>query len=89
MTNIETKVTTIEILSDSETWLQVRHALREAGYKCFLQPNLFDHSHANLFLERRTDEPEGGQLKHGLLVYDGGVQIDSRVSEVYEQEVSK
>ncbi len=79
----------IEITTDSEAWLQVRHVLREAGYKVFLQPVLFDTNRANLFLERRADEPEGGELRHGFLIYDGGAQIGSRIQEVYEQEIQK
>src|SRR6267142_4160370 len=63
----------IEISSDSSEWLSVKHALREAGYKSFLQPILFDNTRANLFLERRSEDPEG-KLVHGFIVHDGGVR---------------
>jgi len=79
----------IEISSDSSEWLAVKHALREAGWKAFLQTSLFDPNRANLFLERRAEDPEGGELKRGLLVYDGGAKIGSEINEVYEQEISK
>lgn len=78
----------IEISSDSPEWLSVKHALREAGYKSFLQPILFDNTRANLFLERRSEDPEG-KLVHGFIVHDGGAVIGSRILEVYEQEVQK
>jgi hypothetical protein len=66
----------IEINTDSSQWAQVKHALREAGYKTFLQATLFDADRANLFLEPRS-EPQGGTLKHGLLVFPGGCEAGS------------
>jgi hypothetical protein len=69
-------LTIIEINTDSEVWIQTKHALREAGYKSFLQPNLFDNTRANLFLERRAEDPEG-KMSHGFIVFDGGCQVGS------------
>jgi hypothetical protein len=70
MTNIETRITHIEIPIDSEVWMSTKHALREAGWKFYFQPNLFDCSHVSLFLERRTEDPEG-KISHGFIVHDG------------------
>lgn len=78
----------IEINSDGIAWGQVKHALREAGYKVFLQPILFDDARANLFLEPRS-EPEGGELKHGLLVFPGGCQAGSHSERVIENSFNK
>lgn len=64
----------IEINSDSEVWIKVKHALREAGYRYYFQQNLFDAKHVDMFLEQRP-EPEGGELSHGLIVYPGGCQV--------------
>jgi hypothetical protein len=78
----------LEISTDSETWLKVKHALREAGLRYYLQENLFSPN-KSLFVEPRGPEPEGGRLSHGLVVFDGGAIIDSHVEEVREQEISK
>ena len=78
----------LEISTDSETWMHVKHALREAGYKFYLQENLFGPN-KTLFTERRAPEPEGGKLIHGMLVYSGGAEISSPIQEVYDVEVGK
>jgi hypothetical protein len=76
----------IEIETDSDVWLVLKHAIREAGYSYIIQNSV---EHNSLELKPRAKEPEGGQLKHGFIVYDGGCQIGSVVQEVYEQEIKK
>src|SRR6266446_9951601 len=66
----------LELETESEVWRRVKHALREAGYKSFLQPNLFDATRANLFLEPRS-EPQGGHLNRGFLVFPGSCEAGS------------
>jgi hypothetical protein len=84
----------IEISSDSEHWLKLKHAMRATGQRYYFQQNLFDANRVSLFLED-VPEPEGGQLVHSLIVYDGGVgkssgfSMDSKVFEVYQQETSE
>jgi hypothetical protein len=78
----------LEISTDSETWMHVKHALREAGYKYYLQENLFGPN-KTLFTERRGPEPEGGKLIHGMIVYPGGCLVGSEIQEVYDQEIGK
>jgi hypothetical protein len=87
LTDREIKITHIEIPLDSDVWMKTKHALREAGYKFFFQTNLFDPGRVNLFLELRAPEPEG-KLSHGFIVHDGGSAIDSKIGEVYEQEIA-
>lgn len=77
---------TIEINSDSNTWLQVRHALKAAGYRVHLQGNLFAPQVKSLFLEPMP-EPEGGRLvANGMMVYDGGVIVTPHIIEEVRQE---
>jgi hypothetical protein len=82
----------IEVSSDSEQWLQLKHLIRAAGYRYNLQQNLFDSNRLTLFLEQMP-EPEHGKLTHGLLVYDGGCSksghfaVDSKVFEQYSKEI--
>jgi hypothetical protein len=78
----------VEINTDSTVWSAVKHALREAGYKYFLQEQLYSPN-KTLFVEPRAMEPEGGKLSHGLLVYQGGAIVDSHVQEVYSEEIQK
>jgi len=82
----------IELNSDSKVWQEVRHALREAGYKVSLQQHLYD-DHMSLFLEPRC-EPEGGELKQGLIVYDGGKKFlpfcaPHEIEQVRQEEISR
>jgi hypothetical protein len=76
---------TLEISTDSESWLHVKHALREAGLKYYLQEQMFTPN-KSLFVEPRAPEPEGGKLSHGLIVYEGGSAINSAVAEAYEKQ---
>jgi hypothetical protein len=84
----------IEVSSDSEVWLKLKHAIQSTGHRYYFQQNLFDSNRVSLFLEE-LPEPEGGQLVHGLIVYDGGVgkssgfSMDSKVFEVYQAETSE
>jgi hypothetical protein len=76
----------IEINTASEVWAHTRNALREAGWKVFIQSNLFDTNSANLFLERRTEDPEG-RLSHGFIVHDGGARTHIQLPEaVFDPE---
>lgn len=83
----------IEIDSDSQTWIQVKHVLRESGYQYYLQEHLFN-TNKTLFLEPRSPEPEGGELVSGLIVYQGGsglnhgFSMDSRVFAEYQKETA-
>lgn len=78
----------LKISTDSQSWLYLKHALHEAGLKFIVQEDLFD-PYKTLFIDKRTEDPEGGRLSHGLVVFDGGAIIDSHVEEVREQEISK
>lgn len=84
----------IEVSSDSETWLKLKHAIRATGQRYYFQQNLFDKNRVSLFLED-VPEPEGGELISGMIVYRGGSGIsngfsmDSKVFEVYQQETSE
>ena len=81
----------IEFSTDSDVWLQLKHAIRATGRRYHFQQNLFDSNRVTLFLEE-LPEPEGGELRNGLIVYDGGsgaahgFSMDSKVFEVYQQE---
>jgi len=77
----------LKISTDSQSWLYLKHALQEVGLKYNLQEDLFD-PYKTLFIDKRYEDPEGGRLTHGMLVYDGGAVIDSQVQEVYEQEIT-
>ena len=83
----------IEIEKESDVWLKVRHALRDAGYKCYFQLNMFDKDRASLFLEE-IPEPEGGELKHGLILYDGGKKFlpfctVNEIEQVRQEEIAR
>lgn len=81
----------IEISSDSDVWLKVKHALRSSGQRYQFQQNLFDSNRVSMFLEPMP-EPEQGRLVNGMIVYDGGARIgnvsmDSKVFETYQREI--
>ena len=82
----------IEINSDSETWIKLKHAIRATGQRYAFQQNLFDKNRVSLFLED-VPEPEEGRLVSGMIVYDGGCgrssgfSMDSKVFEVYQAEI--
>lgn len=79
----------LQVSSDSESWLRIKHALREAGLKFYIQETLHGPE-KTLFVEPRAAEPEGGKLTHGMLVYEGGCEVGSSIiQEVYEQEIGK
>jgi hypothetical protein len=80
-------VVEIRIKPDSDTWLALKHMIRECGYRYVLHedPERFFH----LELIPRQEEPEGGQLKHGFIVLPGGCQIGSVVQEVYDAEINR
>ena len=78
----------LQVSSDSESWLRIKHALREAGLKFYLQENMYGPE-KTLFVEPRAVEPEGGKLTHGMIVYDGGCIVGSTVQEIYDQEIGK
>jgi hypothetical protein len=78
----------LQVSSDSESWLRIKHALREAGLKFYLQENMYGPE-KTLFVEPRAVEPEGGKLTQGFIVYQGGAEISSPIQEVYEQEIGK
>jgi hypothetical protein len=71
----------IEISTDSDVWQKVKHALRSAGYRYFLQMDLFDSNRSALFLEPIV-EPEGGKLSHGFTVYPGGCENGSHSEQL-------
>ena len=84
----------IEVSSDSEVWMKLKHAIRATGQRYWFQNNLFDANRVTLFLEE-VAEPEEGRLVNGMIVYDGGVgkssgfSMDSKVFEVYQNEISE
>jgi hypothetical protein len=77
----------LKISTDTQSWLYLKHALHEAGLRFIVQEDLFD-PYKTLFIDKRAEDPEGGRLSHGLIVYDGGAIINSQVQEVYDQEVT-
>jgi hypothetical protein len=78
----------IEINTDTQTWSYVKSALRSAGLRYLLQEQLFSPN-KELFVEPRAEEPEGGKLTHGMIVYPGGCLVGSEIQEVYDQEIGK
>jgi len=83
----------ITIPSESSVWLQVRHALRAAGLRYYLQSNLFDKNSSELFLEP-VPEPEGGELIAGMIVYEGGARMvpfcaPHEIEQVRQEEISR
>lgn len=77
----------LKISTDSQSWLYLKQALHSAGLKFIVQDDLFD-PYKTLFIDKRHEDPEGGKLSHGFIVYNGGAIIDSQVQEVYEQEIT-
>jgi len=83
----------ITIPSESSVWLQVKHLLRSAGLRYYLQSNLFDKNSSELFLEP-IPEPEGGELRNGLIVFDGGKKFlpfcsVNEIEEVRQEEIAR
>jgi len=83
----------IEIQSESEAWLKVKHSLRSAGLKWNLQKHLFEDNRVTLFLEQ-VPEPEGGDLVAGMLVYEGGRKFlpfcsVNEIEQVRQEEISR
>jgi hypothetical protein len=81
----------IEIPSDGKVWLQVKHALRSAGLRYYLQEQLFS-TNKTLFIEE-LPEPENGKLTRGMVVYEGGcevgrIKMDSAIFETYAKEIA-
>ena len=75
----------LKISTDSQSWFYLRQALQSAGLKFIIQEDAFDYK--TLFIDKRYEDPEGGKLSHGLIVYDGGAKIDSKIEEVYNEEI--
>jgi len=77
----------LKISTDSQSFLYLKQALQAAGLKFVIQEDMFD-PYKTLFIDKRYEDPEGGELKHGMIVYRGGAIIDSQVQEIYEQEIT-